>query len=394
MKRLDTFYGDPLKVVSCVMTEVNAPSAICEGDYLGLVSYCGVLENNYNRLSNLDLGHEISNTSSMSMILHKFPNSVSEKWAEFFMQQENHVKAKPFPTFVKWLISQKKIWEHVAAVETTRDGAPMSSYYTGGGSDKPSPPTPSAVTCFKCGKTGHKRRDCPEFNVNNKTKRQKRPQVKKFWCALHKDDSSKHCSSVMCEELRKTDPMKRVQLLTDNKDCINCLGDHDSASCSRAGRICGGGKVDRGCSKKHAGHEMFCLTAKVFAVQRVFTVQGQRRGEGVLLLIANIRSCQKNESVTVFWDLGSTSNFVREAYAQRMKFKCRQERLCVTTLTGTITDYTVMTYSCSIRDKNNRLYHFEAYGLECITGSLSNVSSNVIKKLFPTLPEGDVDSLV
>ena len=33
MRRLDSFYGDPLKVVSCIMSAVNAPLAICEEDY-------------------------------------------------------------------------------------------------------------------------------------------------------------------------------------------------------------------------------------------------------------------------------------------------------------------------------------------------------------------------
>ena len=155
MKRLDSFYGDPLKVVSCVMSEVNAPSAICEGDYQGLISYCGIVQNNYNRLLNLKLDHEMSNTSSMSTIVCKLPNSVSEKWAEFIVKQENTVKSKPFPTFVNWLVSQKEIWEHVAAVETNRGDASMSSFFAGGGSDNRNPATtPTAVTCFKCRKTG------------------------------------------------------------------------------------------------------------------------------------------------------------------------------------------------------------------------------------------------
>ena len=77
-----------------------------------------------------------------------------------------------------------------------------------------------------------------------------------------------------------------------------------------------------------------------------------------------------------------------------MKFKGRQERLCVTTLTGAVTDYTVMTYSCYIRDKNNELYYFEAYGLECITGALSSIDSRTIKKLFPKLTDNDIQSLL
>ena len=82
MERLDSYYGDPLRVVSCAMTEVNAPAAICEGDYQALISYSSILENNFNRLKSMDLDLEMSNTSSMSMILRKFPNPVSEKWAE------------------------------------------------------------------------------------------------------------------------------------------------------------------------------------------------------------------------------------------------------------------------------------------------------------------------
>ena len=73
MKRLKRFYGDPQKVVACVMEEVLSPKDIQCGDYGSLLSYVDVLERNFNRLQNLDIEHEMSNTSTMSHILRKFP---------------------------------------------------------------------------------------------------------------------------------------------------------------------------------------------------------------------------------------------------------------------------------------------------------------------------------
>ena len=68
MNRLKKFYGDPQKVVACVMKEVLSPSDIKCGDYKSLLLYVDVLERNFNRLLNLDIEHEMSNTSIMSQI--------------------------------------------------------------------------------------------------------------------------------------------------------------------------------------------------------------------------------------------------------------------------------------------------------------------------------------
>ena len=50
MKRLSKYYGDTTKIVSCVLREVMKPSEIAEADYVNLLSYTVVLENNYDRL--------------------------------------------------------------------------------------------------------------------------------------------------------------------------------------------------------------------------------------------------------------------------------------------------------------------------------------------------------
>ena len=79
MEYLKAFYGDPCRVVECVMQEVKGPGVMADGDYQSLVAYSDTLARNFIRLENIGLEHEMSNTSAMSSILQKLPRSVGEK---------------------------------------------------------------------------------------------------------------------------------------------------------------------------------------------------------------------------------------------------------------------------------------------------------------------------
>ena len=138
-----------------------------------------------------------------------------------------------------------------------------STYYSQGGDGQDSGKPVTGKSCFGCGKTGHLKRNCPEKNNNdknnsnsNKNKNLRRPpSVKKYWCAFHKGDSSRRCWSTTCQELRKmTDVTRRIQLLVENGDCKHCCGDHKPNDCHLKERVCGGGKMDRGCNVSHSLH--------------------------------------------------------------------------------------------------------------------------------------------
>ena len=249
IKRLERFYGNPLKVVSCVMKEVSSQSYIAEGDYSSLLEYSVCLENNFNRLSNLDLLHEMSNSSTLSVVLRKFPRSVSEKWQEHLCSQDFSVKARPFLELVVWLASQRDIWEGMLANEQPKKGVDSNKLSFFGYEET----IKDSRVCYKCGQKGHVQRDCQgsEMSGGQAKKTRKVPKVKKYWCAFHKGDASRSCFSDSCKEIRTADKVIRVNLLEENGDCLHCCGDHKAADCYRKERVCGGGKVDRGCNKSH-----------------------------------------------------------------------------------------------------------------------------------------------
>ena len=87
-------------MVQCVYQELYSQNQINDGDYKALVSYSATIERNHNRLKNLKMEHEISNTQCMHAILRKFPRLVSEKWHEHLLGQGDTERLTPFPIFL------------------------------------------------------------------------------------------------------------------------------------------------------------------------------------------------------------------------------------------------------------------------------------------------------
>ena len=400
MEQLKLFYGDPCRVVECVMKEVKSPGEILDGDYHSLVAYSDTLSRNFTRLKNIGLEHEMSNTSAMSWILRKLPMSVGEKWQEHLAVRSPAEKMKPFPVFIEWMMLKKEIWGKMALCDEdnlrSSGGARGRSYYQNSNNNNFSHGGAGGAgadgrKCHNCKQVGHIKWNCPSLSQKPKKKERKPCTVKKFWCAFHKGDASKRCFSDSCNDLAQLDPNQRVKLLKENGDCVHCVGDHKASDCSRKTRICGGRKDDRGCKKSHCMHELFCVDAKVFASIRVMKVGNQ--GERVLLLIMKALSSKKGREADVFFDYGSDENFVRDDYAREMGFKGTEDHLNVTTLGDVVTELTVMRYRCSLRDVDGKLEFFEAYGMETITGSVSEVGADKLQKFFPRMSLEQIQKL-
>ena len=58
----------------------------------------------------MNLEHEMSNTSVMSVIVKKFPRVIKERWHDYLQDKTLEEKAKPFPVLIQWLQRQKEKW--------------------------------------------------------------------------------------------------------------------------------------------------------------------------------------------------------------------------------------------------------------------------------------------
>ena len=55
MTRLKQLYGDSSKVVKCVIQEVKDPDSLAKDDHPRLVENADLFENNFNRLTSINL---------------------------------------------------------------------------------------------------------------------------------------------------------------------------------------------------------------------------------------------------------------------------------------------------------------------------------------------------
>ena len=262
MTQLDRYYNDARKIIKACLDDIKSHSNVAAFDYKALVAYKKCLVNNFTRLKASNLEHEMSNTAALSVLVRKLPIQEAVEWQRYLAKKDQSDQAKPFPSFMAWLEEAGNSWELMAASGTGSKGkAGTQVHHSFFSEEDHASVEKSDKPCFKCGQTGHWKRDCPKGSPGRQSKstgggkvpgkqQQKdrpAPKHKKFHCALHKDSPGKGCSTWSCTGLKYTPFEERIKLLRANGDCELCCGDCPKGDCqAKYKRTCGGGKEGRG----------------------------------------------------------------------------------------------------------------------------------------------------
>ena len=85
----------------------------------------------------------------------------------------------------------------------------------------------------------------------------------------------------------------------------------------------------------------------------------------------------------------------RENFAKLCGFKGQSRTLSVTTLGNVTTEHlTVIEYDCLLRDRYGKMMSFKAYGLEHLTGQVTQMSANKLTELFPGVPLATLNQML
>ena len=126
-----------------------------------------------------------------------------------------------------WLEEAGASWELLAASGTgVKNKAGTAQVHVSLYNDGEEDNSKQSKACFKCGETGHWRKDCPQKSPGNGnrstgggrsatskvSKDRKPPTHNKFHCALHKGLPGRGCSTWSCVALKYTPYEERVKL--------------------------------------------------------------------------------------------------------------------------------------------------------------------------------------
>ena len=107
------------------------------------------------------------------------------------------------------------------------------------------------------------------------------------------------------------------------------------------------------------------------------------KGCKALFPITQVPVNKTNKAVTVFLDAGSNASYVTQKCADQLNLeKVEKVTLEVAVVGGDIQKYKSTIYNIPLVTKCGKVVEIKAYGLESITGPLSELNSSLIKKLF------------
>ena len=172
---------------------------------------------------------------------------------------------------------------------------------------------------------------------------------------------------------------ERAAIVKENRACFNCLTiGHTSRTC----------RSKKTCSKPGCGRNHHVLlhddNFQASSSQKTgFSAKcGVSSTEKSLLQIMpiEIKSHICSQRVLALWDSGSTVSLVLNSLARKLQLKGKPVSIVMETL-GNVCKKQTHLFALELKDKNNEIVTFEAYGVDEISKDLYNTEEQ--KELFP-----------
>jgi hypothetical protein len=205
---------------------------------------------------------------------------------------------------------------------------------------------------------------------------------KYFKCAFpaHRKDAINHTTEE-CKEFQKRTVKEKYELLKQVNACFRCFGNHQRRECPRKDHcLCGSSQHHRSLCE-HQSAKKKTDDEEESARKETHVSQSDAVS---LYPIYQSAVCGSDKTVTVFCDGGSNATYITHRAANRIKAKrLGKVTLDVTTMGNVEQTHHTQQYQFAIPTSSGKMVSIIAYGMERITGPVSKLDNEILKKFFP-----------
>ena len=350
-RKLEAYYDDTSATVQVALEDLHKLKPVSEGDYKALVEFVDSVESSYSQLEELDQLNTLT-MRDVDYVNGLLPNHLKIEWIRKYHDMSVTQKIQPFKPFMKFLEREREAVARLAEHQSRRRRVP----------DQPKV-------------TEHRSKGSAFYGSSQ--------DVKKFYhCAFHRKDTIKHTTG-NCKEFQKLSIVKKYEVLKQVRACFICFGDHMKQRCpnKKSCSLCG----------NEGHHPLLCQSTTEEKeknspnIAQVEAAAHTSQTTGLALYpIQQATVCGTGKSVTIFCDSGSDTSYITHRAADRIKAKkLKNYTLDVTTMGKVEKTYNTKQYEFSLKTVTGKKVDIIAYGMDSITGPVSQLDLKTVAQLFP-----------
>ena len=108
LKRLDTKYGDPCKIMDSIISDIHKFKKMEPDDNVRIIQFVDILEKAHHDLKGMGLEKEITNANTISIIENKLPKTIQMGWYRKIYEENSAIdKTAKFPSLLKFLSTKR-----------------------------------------------------------------------------------------------------------------------------------------------------------------------------------------------------------------------------------------------------------------------------------------------
>ena len=343
-------YENPSAIVTAALEDLTALQEVDEKDYNGLIELVDIVESCFSMLGEIGGLNHVS-VVHVDKINDLLPTHIRTEWIHKFNDLPPEARLYPFLYYMSFLEKHRNAVIRLADQES---------------------------------KHNDKQSKGQSFHGKSKADKSSGDSRKFFKCAAHPRDGIKHGTSE-CSEFKKLTVYEKLEALKSINACFRCFGDHRRNKC----------QVNESCLNcgKDNHHVLMCREENKSddnqnGDDKTPTAVGctnKARAVGFsLYAIVEANIVGSDKTATVFCDDGSDTTYITHKGAQKLNAKrLGKYTLEVTTMGNIETIYKTQEYEISVRTQSGKIRKITAFGMDRITGPVSTLDEDVLKRLFP-----------